>query len=143
MVIVVSLPECDGCLGPLDVFVRSLLLVMALQVTVCHNVVLTQTRHLDHLAPDLLWLLRQRSFAGLCKVMFLHADIADNVVVSIGVFSWAEVPLLLLRVVRPGLQALHFVLEVQDVERLLVPQLPILPMLIKLNDLPCFGPEHR
>ena len=54
--------------------------------------------------------------------MLLHVDVRNDVVVLEGVLARAEVPRLLLGVVVTLLQALQFVLEVDDVVGLLVPQ---------------------
>ena len=59
-------------------------------------------------------------------MVLLHVDIADDVVVDHGVLTGAEVPWLLLGVVRTVLKALQLVVEVQNVVSLLVPESTIL-----------------
>ena len=66
------------------------------------------------------WLIRRRTFVGCCKVMVLHVLVREDVPVDVCVLSGAEVPRLLLRVVRTGFKALQLVLEVQNVVGLLV-----------------------
>ena len=61
------------------------------------------------------------TFLRWLEMVLLHVNIADDVVVGNGVFSWTEVPRLILRVVRSCLESLQLVLEVQDVVSLLVP----------------------
>ena len=58
--------------------------------------------------------------------MFLHVLVGENVPVHICVLSGAEVPGLLLGVVRSALETLQLVLEVQNVVGLLVAQRSIL-----------------
>ena len=66
------------------------------------------------------WLIRGRTFVGCCKVMVLHVLVREDVPVDVCVLSGAEVPWLLLGIVRPSFEALQLVLEVQNVVGLLV-----------------------
>jgi hypothetical protein len=53
-------------------------------------------------------------------VVLLHADIADDVVVSVCILARPEIPWFLLGVVWPALQTFQFVLKVENVEGLLI-----------------------
>ena len=66
------------------------------------------------------------SFVRCSKVMVLHIDVTDDVIVSKSVFAWAEEPRLLLRIVWSVLQSSQFVLKVQNVVCLLVSQCIVL-----------------
>ena len=74
-------------------------------------------------------------------------DVADDIVVHDRVFAGAEVPRLFLWVVRPALQSLQLVLEVQDVVSLFVAEGFVLfglidTLYLKLGYLPCSGRGH-
>ena len=99
---------------------------MQFQVTVGNYIILTKTIRLNSFPSGFLGIVLFWSLFRCCEVMFLHVQIAQDVVISIGVFSWAEIPSLFLRIIRSLFQAFHLALKVQDIVSLFVPQSTIL-----------------
>ena len=143
MVIVMRFPERNSGFCPLNFFIRFLFEIVEFQVTVAHDVVLTNTVGFACLASPSLRTIRLRAFLGCCEVVLFHVNIADDVVIRTGVLSWTEVPLFLLGVVRPLLKALHLTLKVHDVVSLLVSKGAVLIVVKSEGNLPCFLRAHR
>jgi len=121
-VVVAQFPKGLGSLSAQDLVIESLFLIVVLQVTVRHNVVLSLRGNLDSFACDAVLLGGIRALAGRLEVVIFLIDVADDVVVHHRVLARAEVPRFLLRVVRAVLQSLQLVVEVEDVVSLLVTQ---------------------
>ncbi len=119
-VILARLPVDLGRFSTIHSIVHFHLLIMMLQVTVCHHIVVSLRSILDSLASESVLLGRLRAFLGWLEVVVLHVDVADDVVVHNGVLARSEVPRLILGVVRAVLKTLQFVIEVQNVVGLLV-----------------------
>lgn len=130
VVIVMRFPKRNRCFCPLNVFVRLLLEIVQFQVTVTHNVVLTKTISFASLASSALWIVHIRAFLRCCKVMLLHVDVANDVIIRTCVLAGTEVPLFLLGVVWPLFQAFHLAFEINDVVSLLISKCAVL---IKFN----------
>jgi len=130
VVVVVSLPESQGGFSPLDVFVRLLLQVVHFQVTVSHDVVLTKTSCFYSFAPYALRLVQLRTLLRGCKVVLLHINVANDVVICARILPGTEIPGLLLGIVRPLLKTFHLALKIEDVIGLLVPKRTVLAKVI-------------
>jgi len=100
-VIVVSGPVLLCSIGLLHLHVDVHLVVMVLEVPVRDNVVLTNSKLRNVLASDSFLRIGRGTFVRCCKVMFLHRHVADDVPVNVCVLARAEVPRLILGVVRP------------------------------------------
>ena len=123
---VASLPVSLGGLRSQDVLVEAHLLVMVLQVTIRHYIVVSLSFNFDLLAADAFLCCGGGSLAWRLEMMLLHVDVADDVVVRQSVLARTEVPGLLLGVVGAVLQALQLVVEVKDVVGLLIAQRSVL-----------------
>lgn len=100
-VIVVSGPVLLRGIGLLHLNVDGLFVVVVLEVPVRDNVVLTNAKLLNVLASDSFRSIGRGTFVRRCKVMFLHRLVADDIPVNVCILARAEVPRLLLGVVRP------------------------------------------
>ena len=109
-----------------DVFIHLHLLIVVLHIPIRHHVVVSLAWDFDGFASDLVLLCRLGALFRRLEMVLSHVDVADDVVVDNGVFARAEVPRLLLRVVWSIFKSLQFVLEVQDVVRLLIPECSVL-----------------
>ena len=56
------------------------------------------------------------------EVMLLHIDVRNNVIILKGVLAWSEVPWLFLGVVIPALKSFQFIIKVDHIVSLLIPQ---------------------
>ena len=61
-----------------------------------------------------------RSILWCCEMMLSQINVADDVIVTLGVFARTEVPRLLLWIIISLFKSLHFVLKVYNVEGLLI-----------------------
>ena len=61
-----------------------------------------------------------------CEVMLSQVHVTDDVVVTLSVLSWTEVPWFLLGIVRPIFKSDHLILKIYDVVGLFVSQSAIL-----------------
>jgi len=80
-----------------------------------------------------LLLLLGRALSRGVIVVLGHGDVAEDVVVGVGVLARPEVPRLVLRVVGVALEALELVVEIHDVESLFLAQGTVLRKLHYLN----------
>lgn len=125
-VVVIAGPVLICTVGLLHSNIRLFFVIVVLEVSVCDDVVLAAWKGLHILASDSFWWIGRGTLIRSRKVMFLHRFIADNVPVDVCVLAWAEVPRLLLGVVRSLFEALQLILEVENIVRLLIAERSVL-----------------
>jgi hypothetical protein len=122
----VSFPVGFGCFVLLNLGVGCHLLVIVLEVSVGHYVVVTDANLHNILTSFLLWRIWRRTLVRSSEVMLGHRLITENVPVHFSVLARSEVPGLLLGIIGSFLESLHLVLEVEHIVGLLVSERTIL-----------------
>lgn len=118
---VVILPILVGGLGPLDLLICLQLILVILEVPASDDVIISEPSGSHFLHFLFLLLLGNRSLLWCSIMMLCQRHIRQDVVLSICLGALAEVPGLLLGVIRAILEPLEFVLKVDDIVGLLVP----------------------
>ena len=118
---VVVLPILVGSLSPLDLLICLQLILMILEIPASDDVIISEPSGCHFLHFLFLLLLGNRSLIWCSIVMLCQRHIRQDVVLSIGLGALAEVPGLLLGVIRAILESLEFVLKVDNIVGLLVP----------------------
>ena len=125
-IVVISFPIGPRSLVPKNLVVKLHLFIVMLKVTIGDYIVISLRLDLDLLASHLLLLGRLRSLAGRLKVMVLHVDVADDIVVNHRVFSRLKEPRFFLWIISTILKAFQLICKIHDVVGLLLPQGSIL-----------------
>ena len=120
------LPILVGSLSPLDLLISLELILVILEVPASDDVIISEPRgsHLLHFL--FLFLLGNRSLLWCSIMMLSQRHIRQDVVLSVSLGALPEVPGLLLGEVRAILEPLEFVLKVDNIIGLLVPERTIL-----------------
>ena len=94
------LPVDLGSLSSVNLVIELGLIIMALHVPISYYVVVSLNRDFIAFSASAFLLSRLRTFAWRLIVMVFLIIVADNVVIDECILARAEVPLLLLRVIR-------------------------------------------
>ena len=106
--------------SPENFIIERGLLVMVLKVAIGHYIVVSLCWHLHCFTANAIFSCRLRSLAWRLEMMVFGINVADDVVVSIVVLAWSEVPRLLLGVIRAAFETLQLIVKVENIVRLLI-----------------------
>lgn len=123
-IVVVPFPVAFGSFSAHNLIISGDLNIVLLQILVRHHIVVTSRPH--RLILFLFLFCNNWAIFRRLKVMFFNMDVANDVELAVSISFGTEIPWLFLRIGRPFLQALKFVVKIQNVVGLLVTESAIL-----------------